>query len=165
MAAARRAARAVLEVSPAAAARLRELVARAPGPRPAGVRVGLRTRGCNGMSYVLDYAAAAGPHDERVALPPRAHPAGGGGGGGGEDDGLSVFVDPRALLHIVGTRMDFVDTELVREFRFDNPQAESHCGCGESFSTRPVGEEAEEGDGEGHGEGRSAEGERREHAS
>jgi iron-sulfur cluster assembly 1 len=130
-AAARRGARAVLEVSPAAAARLRELVARAPPPRPAGVRVGLRTRGCNGMSYVLDYAAAAGPFDERVRLPPVE-------GGNGDAGELEVFVDPRALLHIVGTRMDFVDNDLVREFRFDNPQAASHCGCGESFSTKPA---------------------------
>jgi iron-sulfur cluster assembly accessory protein len=128
MSAAGRAARAALQISPEAAARLRALVSAAPPPRPAGVRVGLRTRGCNGMSYVMDYAAAPREFDERVDLPD------GGAGAGGEDPRLQVFVDPRALLHIVGTRMHFVDNDLVSEFVFENPNAKGHCGCGESFN-------------------------------
>jgi iron-sulfur cluster assembly accessory protein len=150
---------ACLEVSAEAAARIRALVARRT-PRPAGVRVGVRTRGCNGMSYTLDYAAAPAKFDERVELPlppptppppPLAHPRHDGAAGDAaasvqdepapcsrDDDRNvaqpSVFVDPRALIHIVGTRMHFVDNDLVSEFVFENPNAKGTCGCGESFN-------------------------------
>lgn len=130
--AAGRAARAALSVSPEAAARLRYLVSRAPEPRPAGVRVGLRTRGCNGMSYVMDYASEAGKFDERVDLPPVEAVA--AGSNGSKDGPVAVFVDPRALMHIVGTRMHFVDNDVVSEFVFENPNAKGLCGCGESFN-------------------------------
>ena len=69
------------------------------------------------MAYVLDYADAASKFDEAVHL-----------------DGASVFIDPRALMHIVGTTMDFVDNDLVSEFVFHNPNAKGTCGCGESFN-------------------------------
>lgn len=132
----KRARAAALRVSPEAAARVRELVSRAAERRaasspqgahvrpPAGVRVGVRTRGCNGMSYTMDYADEPGPHDERINLPGNTSPT----------EGPHVFVDPRALLHIIGTRMHFVDNELVSEFVFENPNVKSTCGCGESFN-------------------------------
>lgn len=69
------------------------------------------------MAYVLNYADAANKFDEAVHL-----------------DGAAVFIDPRALIHIVGTTMDFVDNDLVSEFVFHNPNAKGTCGCGESFS-------------------------------
>lgn len=107
---------AALEVTPAAADRIRRLLSEQT-PRPAGVRIGLRTRGCNGMAYTLNYADSANTFDEKVEI-----------------QGAKVFIDPRALMHIVGTKMDFVDNDLVSEFVFHNPNAKGTCGCGESFN-------------------------------
>lgn len=112
----RRRAPAALQVSDAAAARIRELLS-GQSPPPAGVRIGVRTRGCNGMAYTLNYAHEKSKFDEKVEI-----------------DGADVYIDPRALMHIVGTRMDFVDNDLVAEFVFDNPNAKGTCGCGESFN-------------------------------
>lgn len=105
-----------LEVTPAAEKRILHLLSQRQ-PKPAGVRVELRTRGCNGMAYVLNYADEGNRFDEKVAI-----------------DGAHVFIDPRALMHIVGTKMDFVDNDLVSEFVFHNPNAKGTCGCGESFN-------------------------------
>lgn len=107
---------AAITVTDAAAERIRELLKR-QSPQPAGVRIGLRTRGCNGMAYTLNYANEASKFDERVPI-----------------EGADVYIDPRALMHLIGTKMDFVDNELVSEFVFENPNAKGHCGCGESFS-------------------------------
>lgn len=107
---------AALEVTPAAENRILHLLSQRY-PRPAGVRVGLRTRGCNGMAYVLNYADKPNQFDEKVSI-----------------NGGHVFIDPRALMHIVGTKMDFVDNDLVSEFVFQNPNAKGTCGCGESFN-------------------------------
>lgn len=106
-----------LEVTPAAEQRILHLLAQQT-PRPAGVRIGLRTKGCNGMAYVLNYADKPNSYDEKVSISHGAH----------------VYIDPRALMHIVGTKMDFVDNDLVSEFVFHNPNAKGTCGCGESFN-------------------------------
>ncbi|PXF48724.1 Iron-sulfur cluster assembly 1-like [Gracilariopsis chorda] len=107
---------AALEVTPAAAERIRYLLSQ-KNPRPAGVRIGLRTRGCNGMAYTLNYAQEGSKFDEKVSI-----------------EGADVYIDPRALMHIVGTKMDFLDNDLVSEFVFHNPNAKGTCGCGESFN-------------------------------
>lgn len=107
---------AALEVTPAAAERIRLLLSQSK-PQPAGVRIGLKTRGCNGMAYTLNYAEESSNFDETVSI-----------------NGAQVFIDPRALMHIVGTTMDFVDNDLVSEFVFHNPNAKGTCGCGESFN-------------------------------
>lgn len=107
---------AALTVTPAAETRIIQLLSQR-NPRPAGVRVGLRTRGCNGMAYVLNYAEQPSKFDEKVNI-----------------NGAHVYIDPRALMHIVGTTMDFVDNDLVSEFVFHNPNAKGTCGCGESFN-------------------------------
>lgn len=107
---------AALEVTPAAEQRIVNLLSQRQ-PRPAGVRIGLRTRGCNGMAYVLNYADHANQFDEKVEI-----------------NGGVVYIDPRALMHIIGTKMDFVDNDLVSEFIFHNPNAKGTCGCGESFN-------------------------------
>lgn len=107
---------AALTVTPAAEKRILYLLSQ-QSPRPVGVRVGLRTRGCNGMAYALNYVDQPNQFDEKVAI-----------------ENGHVYIDPRALMHIVGTTMDFVDNDLVSEFVFHNPNTKGTCGCGESFN-------------------------------
>ena len=112
----RRLLKAAIEITEGAAARLRALVGQQEGAL--GVRLGIKTRGCNGVSYTMTYATAAEKFDQEVA-----------------DKGVRVFIEPRALLKITGTVMDYKEDEVSAEFTFTNPQATSVCGCGESFST------------------------------
>ena len=113
---ARRPLKAAVEVTDAAAARLRELVAGKPGAL--GVRLGVKTRGCNGVSYTMNYAESAGKFDEEV-----------------DAKGVRVFIEPTALLKIAGTVMDWKEDDVSAEFVFSNPLATGVCGCGESFNT------------------------------
>ncbi|KAJ8600888.1 hypothetical protein CTAYLR_006976 [Chrysophaeum taylorii] len=113
----RRALPSPLTVTPSAAERLRGLLSSKPDAY--GVLVGVRRRGCNGMSYTLNYADEKPPTAyERIPL----------------DNGQSVYIDPPALFHIVGTVMDYEVTELSSGFTFTNPNEKGRCGCGESFN-------------------------------
>jgi iron-sulfur cluster assembly protein len=113
---ARRPLKAAIEVTDAAAARLRELVSSHPGAL--GVRLGVKTRGCNGVSYTMNYAESAAKFDEEV-----------------DAKGVRVFIEPSALMKIAGTVMDWKEDAVSAEFVFSNPLATGVCGCGESFST------------------------------
>ncbi|MBK8906365.1 MAG: iron-sulfur cluster assembly accessory protein [Rhodospirillales bacterium] len=104
-----------LSVTPAAAERIKAMIA-GRGKPTAGVRVGVRSRGCSGMAYTLEFADEKGPFDEEVGV-----------------DGVNILIDPKAAMFIIGTEMDFVDSKLESGFVFRNPNEKGRCGCGESF--------------------------------
>ena len=116
----------VMRLSDAAAARIKEIFARAEKPI-AGVRVGVKNGGCAGMSYTMEYAETVNPADEVV-----------------EDKGVRMFIDPKAVLFLLGTEMDFKVDKMSAGFVFNNPNQTSACGCGESVALTPAsGESAE----------------------
>ena len=109
-----------VRLSEAAAARIREIVADGEG-KVQGVRVGVTNGGCAGMSYTMDYAEAVQPLDEVV-----------------EDKGVKIFIEPKAILFLLGTEMDFVREKFGARFVFNNPNQTAACGCGESVSITPA---------------------------
>ena len=109
-----------VRLSDAAAARIREIMEGADG-KYRGVRVGVTNGGCAGMSYTMDYAEDVKPLDEVV-----------------EDKGVKIFIDPKAILFLIGTEMDFVREKLGARFVFNNPNQTAACGCGESVSITPA---------------------------
>ncbi|HEY0281802.1 MAG TPA: iron-sulfur cluster assembly accessory protein [Rhizomicrobium sp.] len=109
-----------VRLTEAAAARIREIMAGAKG-RYQGVRVGVTNGGCAGMAYTMDYAESAQPLEEVV-----------------EDKGVKIFIDPKAILFLIGTEMDFVREKLGARFVFNNPNQTAACGCGESVSIAPA---------------------------
>jgi iron-sulfur cluster assembly protein len=109
-----------VKLTEAAAARLQDIMAGADG-RYQGVRVGVTNGGCAGMSYTMEYADAAKPFEEVM-----------------EDRGVKVFIDPKAILFLIGTELDFVQEKLGTRFVFNNPNQTSACGCGESVQITPA---------------------------
>jgi iron-sulfur cluster assembly protein len=114
----------VLTLTDAAAARVNEIIAGSEKPI-AGLRVGVKNGGCAGMSYTMEFAEAAAPHDEVI-----------------EDKGVKVLIDPKAVLFLLGARMDFRTDRLSSGFVFENPNETSACGCGESVAITPASPEA-----------------------
>jgi iron-sulfur cluster assembly protein len=106
---------AAMALTPAAVERVRELLTKRGKPS-AGIRIGVRTKGCSGLSYTLEFADVPGPMDEKV-----------------EQDGVTVLIDPKAAMFIFGTEMDYVEEKLQSGFQFRNPNEKGRCGCGESF--------------------------------
>jgi iron-sulfur cluster assembly protein len=115
----------VMSLTEAAAERIRGIMDSAD-TTVIGVRVGVRNGGCAGMSYTVDYADAVRPGDEVV-----------------EDKGVRVLIDPKAVLFLLGTEMDFKATKLASQFVFNNPNQTSACGCGESVAITPAKPDAQ----------------------
>jgi len=115
----------VIRLTEAAAARIHDIMKKSDG-RYIGVRVGVKNGGCAGMSYTMDYAEAQGPLDEVV-----------------EDKGVRILIDPKAVMFLVGTEMDFKRDKLATRFIFTNPNQTEACGCGESVVIMPAKNEAE----------------------
>lgn len=110
----------VLRLTDAAAARIHEIMEKSDG-RFIGVRVGVKNGGCAGMSYTMDYAESQNQLDEVV-----------------EDKGVRILIDPKAVMFLIGTEMDYAREKLASRFIFRNPNQTEACGCGESVVIRPA---------------------------
>ena len=105
----------IIKLSDNAASRIKEIMSGAQKDF-IGVRVSVKSGGCAGMSYVMEYAKEINPNDEII-----------------EDKGVKLFVDPGAIMYLLGTEMDYKKEELSSSFIFKNPNETERCGCGESF--------------------------------
>ena len=110
----------VVTLTDRAAERVREIMARAEKPY-AGLRVGVKNGGCAGQEYILEYADTANPLDEVV-----------------EDKGVTILIDPKAVLFLIGTEVDYETSRLASKFVFRNPNETDACGCGESVTIEPA---------------------------
>ncbi len=104
-----------MTITNAAIGRVKELLAQRGTPT-FGIRLGIRTAGCSGLSYTLEFADEKSEYDELV-----------------EQDGVNILIDPKAAMFLIGTEMDFVEEKLKSGFVFNNPNEKGRCGCGESF--------------------------------
>jgi iron-sulfur cluster assembly protein len=104
-----------LTVTPQALERVRDLMDKRERPC-LGIRISLKTKGCSGLSYKLEYAEEENPLDEKVEL-----------------ENVTLFIDPKAILFILGTIMDYKETAIQSGFDFVNPNEKGRCGCGKSF--------------------------------
>jgi len=107
----------VITLSDNAANRIKEIISN-DKTKSLGVRVGVKSGGCAGMSYVMEYAKEINPTDEII-----------------EDKGVKVFIDPSAIMYLLGTEMDYKKEQFSSTFIFKNPNETERCGCGESFKT------------------------------
>ena len=105
----------LMTVTPAAVERAKALI-EGRGKTTAGIRIGVRTKGCSGLSYTLEFADKQEPMDEVV-----------------EAQGIKLLIDPKASLFLIGTEMDYAEEKLKSGFVFKNPNEKGRCGCGESF--------------------------------
>ena len=104
-----------LSITDRAAAQVQSLLAKRE-KQAVGIKIGVRTRGCSGLSYTIEYADEVGKFDEVV-----------------EEKGVKVLIDPKAVMFLIGTEMDYEEDKLKSGFTFKNPNEKGRCGCGESF--------------------------------
>ncbi len=107
---------AMMSLTEAAAERAKDLIARGDG-EVLGLKVGVKQGGCSGLMYEIDYARDASPLDQVM-----------------EDKGVKIFIDPTAMMYLIGSEMDYRSDTFQAGFVFNNPNAAAQCGCGESFS-------------------------------
>ena len=105
----------VIKLTDNAAIRIKEIMSKDKN-KSIGVRVGVKSGGCAGMSYIMEYAKEINPNDEVI-----------------EDKGVKVFIDPGAIMYLLGTEMDYKKEQFSSSFIFKNPNETERCGCGESF--------------------------------
>ena len=105
----------IIRLSDNAAERIKFIMSKAESSA-IGVRVGVKTGGCAGMSYMMEYANEAKPNEEVI-----------------EEKGVKVFIDPNAIIYLLGTEMDYKQEKFSSQFIFKNPNETERCGCGESF--------------------------------
>jgi iron-sulfur cluster assembly protein len=110
----------VMRLTDTAAHRIKDIIDKAERPI-VGIRVGVKNGGCAGMSYTMEYAETPDPRDEVV-----------------EDKGVRLLIDPKAILFLIGTEMDYRTDKLASGFVFNNPNQTSACGCGESVAITPA---------------------------
>lgn len=108
-----------IQLTDAAAERIREIMENSDQDMK-GLRIGVRNGGCAGMAYTMDYVAEPEALDETV-----------------EDKGVTVFIDSKAVLFLIGTTLDFKTDKLSAQFVFENPNQVDACGCGESVNLKP----------------------------
>ena len=106
----------VIKLSNKAVSRIKEIMSQAQNST-IGVRVGVKSGGCAGMSYVMEYATEVKPNEEVI-----------------EDKGVKVLIDPKAIIYLLGTEMDYKKEKFSSQFVFKNPNETERCGCGESFN-------------------------------
>jgi iron-sulfur cluster assembly protein len=114
---------AVMTMTDAAAKRVAAIMA-TKGPDVIGLKIGIKKGGCAGMEYSMDWATSVGKFDDVV-----------------EKDGAKVIIDPKAVMYLLGTEMDYKVDKLASQFVFNNPNQTSACGCGESVNLVPVGKD------------------------
>ena len=107
----------IITISDNAVNRIKEIMSKAENST-IGVRVGVKSGGCAGMSYILEYAKDIKPNEEVI-----------------ENKGVKVLIDPKAVLYLLGTEMDYKKNQFSSSFVFNNPNETERCGCGESFKT------------------------------
>jgi iron-sulfur cluster assembly protein len=105
----------IIKLSDNAANRIKEIMSKAD-EKTIGVRIGVQSGGCAGMSYIMEYAKEPRPNEEII-----------------EDKGVKVLIDPSAIIYLLGTEMDFKEEKFSSQFVFKNPNETERCGCGESF--------------------------------
>ena len=105
----------VIKLSNSAAERIKQIMSKAENTA-IGVRVGVKSGGCAGMSYIMEYAKEIKPNEEVI-----------------EEKGVKVFIDPEAIIYLLGTEMDYKKEKFSSQFIFKNPNETERCGCGESF--------------------------------
>ncbi len=114
----------VMRLTDAAADRIKTVMGKAERPI-AAVRIGVKNGGCAGMSYTMEYAEAINPLDEVI-----------------EDKGVRILIDPKAVMFLLGTEMDYRIDKLSAQFVFNNPNQTAACGCGESVQLEPASDAA-----------------------
>ena len=105
----------IIKVSDNAANRIQEIMSNADN-RTVGIRIGVKSGGCAGMSYVMEYAKEIKPNEEII-----------------EENGFKILIDPNAIIYLLGTEMDYKKEKFSSQFVFKNPNETERCGCGESF--------------------------------